>query len=105
MMTMIFLMLAGHAYADFGIQTDRASRAKCPGNTTGIPWQVGLGYHALIHGGIVALVTGHWWLGAAETIAHAVTDHIKWRGWIGNATDQAVHIGCKIIWAIIAINC
>ncbi len=104
MIGMLFLLLAGHAYADFALQTPHHSAAKCPGNKTGIPWQVGLGYHALIHGGIVALVTGYWWLGVAETIIHGTTDHIKWRRWIDPLTDQAIHIGCKIIWVIIAIS-
>jgi hypothetical protein len=101
---LLFLMIAGHAYADFGLQTPWHSAAKRPGNSTGIPWFVGLAMHSLIHGGIVALVTGLWWLGAAEALAHAGIDAGKGRGCYGAITDQILHFACKIIWVIIAIS-
>lgn len=101
---MLFLMIAGHAYADFALQDPFHSGAKYPGNKTGIPWPVGLMCHALIHGGIVALATGFWLLGVAETAAHAAIDGGKGRGWYGQTTDQILHIVCKIAWTIIAIS-
>ena len=101
---MMFLMMAGHAYADFALQSPHHSRAKYPGNETGIPWTVGLGCHGLIHGGIVALVTGSWLLGVAETVAHAGIDGLKSRGWYGQTTDQFLHFACKIAWMIIALK-
>jgi len=102
---MVFFMLAGHAYADFALQTPRTSAAKYPGNNTGVPWFVGMGYHALIHGACVALATGFWLLGVAETVSHFAIDSIKGRGWMTNEADQCAHVVCKFIWMIIAINC
>lgn len=99
----MFYMLAGHALADFALQTPRTSAAKYPGNRTGIPWQLGMAYHSLIHGACVGIATGHWLLGVAETIAHGSIDLAKGRGWYGNRADQALHIACKIIWMIIAV--
>lgn len=100
---MMFLMIAGHAYADFALQDRFHSAAKYPGNDTGYPWYVGLGCHSLIHGGIVALATGLWWLGVAETTAHALIDFGKGRGWWNATADQIAHIACKIAWTIVAI--
>lgn len=100
---MLFMMIAGHAFADFGIQSGETSRAKrAEYNPSG--WWHALACHSLIHGGSVALVTGMWQLGVAETAAHALIDYIKGRKLITTITDQALHIGCKIIWLIIAIN-
>lgn len=101
---MLFLMMAGHAYADFALQTPFHSAAKYPGNDHRYPWAVALACHSLIHGGIVALVTGLWWLGVAETAAHAAIDGGKGRGWYGQVTDQVLHITCKIAWMIIALR-
>jgi hypothetical protein len=101
---MFFLMLAGHAYADFALQTPHHSSAKYPGNRTGVPWQVGMMCHGLIHGGIVALITGIWWLGALETVAHAGIDYAKSRRAFGPVADQLLHFGCKVIWLIVAIS-
>jgi hypothetical protein len=100
---LLFLMLAGHAFADFAIQTEYTSRAKRPGGSANVPWQMALLYHSLIHGGIVALVTGYWLLGVAETIAHMWLDYGKGREWISARTDQLAHIACKIVWAFIAL--
>lgn len=101
---MLFLMLAGHAYADFALQDPFHSSAKYPGNETGIPWHVGLGCHALIHGGIVALVTGQWLIGVAETGSHFAIDAFKGRGWFSATTDQILHIGCKLLWTMLALT-
>jgi hypothetical protein len=36
-----------------------------------VPWYQALGAHALIHGGVVWLLTGIWWIGLAEAALHA----------------------------------
>lgn len=100
----MFLMLAGHAYADFALQDPWHSAAKYPGNSVGFPWYAGLGCHSLIHGGIVALITGSWMLGVYETIGHAITDYLKSRGLYGARTDQALHIAQKLVWAMVVLN-
>src|SRR5438552_236937 len=95
----LFLLAAGHAVADFPLQGAEMARAKRPGGDPRIAWPMALGCHALVHGGAVALVTGLWWLGAAESASHAAIDGLKCRGWFGMKTDQALHLGCKLVWA------
>jgi hypothetical protein len=101
---LIFYMLAGHALADFALQSPWHSSCKYPDNVQQYPWYAGLGCHALIHGGLVGLITGYWLIGVAETIAHAGIDFMKGRGWIDSRTDQAMHFACKAWWATIAIG-
>lgn len=97
MAQMLFLMVAGHALGDRPLQTElmriEKDRKKSPGR-----WPFGLAVHGLIHGGIVAFVTGIWWLGVLETLTHAAIDDAKCMGRFGLRTDQFAHLGCKVIW-------
>ena len=52
--------------------------------------------HALVHGGVVYLITGNISLGLIEAVIHWLTDYAKCEGWISMHQDQAVHIGCKV---------
>lgn len=101
---LLFMMAAAHAYADFALQDPWHSGVKYPGNGAGYPWRVALACHGLIHGGLVALITGHWWIGVMETVAHTAIDYGKSRKCYGSTSDQLAHIVCKIIWIVIAIN-
>lgn len=98
----LFLLLAGHALADYPLQGDFLAANKARTGPNYVPWWQALLAHALIHGGLVAVITGVWWLGLAETIVHAATDHLKCEKRIGINADQAVHIACKVLWALIA---
>lgn len=102
---MALLLVGGHALADYPLQGDFLANGK---NRTkpipGVPWQQLLFAHAAIHGAVVALVTGIWWLGIAEMVIHAVTDDAKCRGKISFNTDQAVHYVCKALWLAIAVT-
>ena len=97
-------LLAAHALADYPLQGDFLSRAK---NRTaaipGVPWWQALGAHCVIHGAAVALLTGIGWLGLMETIIHWFTDDAKCRGKLTFNQDQAIHIGCKVLWLAIAV--
>lgn len=99
--SMLFMMAAGHALADGPLQNSEMSKGK----RSPFPlWRAQcLAVHGLIHGGVVALVTGLWWLGAAETVAHASIDFVKGSGRINHAVDQALHMACKVCWCVIAI--
>ncbi len=101
---MAVLLVAGHAVSDYPLQGDFLAKAK---NRTapipGFPWWQALGAHAAIHGGMVALITGIWWLFLAEAVLHFITDDLKCRGKIDLNTDQAIHIGCKILWLVIVV--
>jgi len=102
-------LLAGHALADFGLQSEFMARNKNrnlspsyqPPYTT---WPYVLGSHALIHGIMVAIITGDARLGIAETTFHFVIDFGKCEKWYGNHADQAMHILCKVAWTYLAIN-
>lgn len=92
-------LLAGHALADYPLQGDFIAKAKNRANPIpGFPWWQALWPHAAMHGAIVAFVTGIWWLFIAETVIHFITDDAKCMGRLTLNQDQAIHIGCKVVW-------
>lgn len=106
----LFLLLCGHALCDYPLQGDTMAKLKNrntpidparvpPGQKPAVTWQYWLTAHALIHGGMVALVTGVWWLGLAETVVHWVIDFAKCENVTNIHGDQALHVLCKIAWA------
>lgn len=98
------LLVAGHALADYPLQGEFLAMGKNRAKPSPfIPWYQALGAHAAIHGGMVAVITGIWWLGALEAVAHALIDDAKCTGKIGFNTDQALHIGCKALWIALAM--
>jgi hypothetical protein len=108
---MLFWLIVGHAVADYPLQGDFLARAKNrAAPIPGFPWWQALWAHAAMHAGSVALVivllTGSHAmalsLAAAEFFAHFATDDLKCTGKIGLNTDQAIHIACKVLWAVIA---
>lgn len=101
-MVLFFWLLVGHAVADYPLQGDFLARGK---NHTapipGIPWQQCLFWHALMHGGAVALITGSVALGVAETLIHVGIDYGKCAGRYGFNVDQGLHVACKALWAVV----
>ncbi len=98
------LLIAAHALCDYPLQGDFLAKAKNRAMPIpGVPWWQALGAHALIHGGAVGLITGIWWLGLAEALAHALIDDGKCRGHLTFNQDQAFHVGCKVLWLLIAL--
>jgi hypothetical protein len=101
---MLLLLLAGHALADYPLQGDFLAKAKNRAvPIPGVPFYQALGAHALIHGGVVAIVTGTWWLGLLEAVAHAVIDDAKCTGKISFNADQILHVACKLVWLAVAL--
>jgi hypothetical protein len=99
---LLFLLLAGHALADYPLQGQYLATGKNRHTDLGRSiWPHALAAHSLIHGGVVALLTGSVLLGLAETMAHAVTDWLKCEGKIGFNTDQAIHVACKLAWTAV----
>jgi len=96
------LLIGAHFLADYPLQGDFLARGK---NRTapipGIPFWHPLAAHSAIHGLFVGLITGSLILAIAETAVHAVTDDAKCKGLIGYNTDQAIHIGCKVVWVFL----
>lgn len=102
-MNKLFTMIAAHAVADYPLQGDFLSKAKNRANPIpGVPWYHGLGAHALIHGLAVGLVTGSTKLAIAETVIHAITDDAKCNGKLTFDQDQAIHVGCKVLWYLLS---
>lgn len=93
-----------HFLCDFGLQSDRMAREKCPGRDSTLPWGWWLGAHAAIHGLGVGLVTGLPELAVAEVMAHALIDHLKCRGLFGINIDQALHLTCKLAWIVLVAS-
>ena len=110
-MEILFWLLFGHALADFSLQSDTMAKGKNRHRKTDPPpgakyqpmWFYWLTSHALIHGGIVGIITHIWWLGLLEAICHWGIDFFKCENKYGIHTDQGLHILCKIIWATIFI--
>lgn len=96
---LLFLLLVGHALADYPLQGEFLATAKDRNTSIGaIFWPHALTAHALIHAGFVAVLTGSVWLGLGEFVTHWLTDRMKCERVIGLNTDQAIHIGCKVVW-------
>lgn len=117
MISLLCLLIVGHALADYPLQGDFLARAK---NHTapipGVPWIHGLFWHSVIHGGAVGLITGSVLLGVLETLVHMGIDHAKCAGWFGESADpavidyfqrrafhidQALHVACKVLWVVL----
>jgi hypothetical protein len=101
-MNLLLLLLAGHAVADYPLQGDFLAKGK---NHTapiaGFDWWILLAMHALIHGGMVQVITGSPILGAAETVLHFTIDYGKNAGWFGFRFDQTLHVASKVVWAVL----
>jgi hypothetical protein len=100
-----FWLLVGHALADFPLQAGPMAMEKCRRSPSdlqkAVPWYYWLTAHALIHGGAVALVTGSLVFGILETVVHWLIDFGKCEGWFGVHVDQALHVGCKVVWCVL----
>lgn len=108
----LLIFIAGHAIGDVVLQPGHLSAAKRPGGSRSLPWPVAIGFHSIIHGAIVAIIVQTFtgsaatalWLGVAEVIAHASIDTAKVHSYAGPEADQALHVACKAVWAMIAIG-
>jgi len=103
---MIAVLLVGaHCIADYPLQGDFLAKAK---NHTlpipGVPYWQALSAHAAIHGAMVAVITGIWWMFALEFAAHWAIDRAKCAGRLSFNQDQALHIICKAAWIIILVS-
>ena len=103
--TLFGLMIFAHALADYPLQGDFLSRAKNAFNPVpGVPWYQALAAHSAIHAGAVGIITGSIALAVAEFVIHALTDYAKCAGRLTFNQDQAIHLACKVYWALIAAS-
>lgn len=104
-MSLFFQFLVGHALGDYVFQRDIMATSKSrhaaiyqtaskrfPG------WYYWLVAHALVHGGLVFLISGSALLGIIETVLHTIIDYTKCEHWINLHVDQALHILCKVAY-------
>ena len=107
----LWWLLVAHALTDYALQPSEMATHKNPfyrgKDMAHGPWWWTMGAHALINGGGVALVTGSWILGVAETVVHGLMDtikcslcmepqHVRVATWI----DQGIHLLSKTLWAL-----
>ncbi len=97
--TLMFMLIFGHAVADYPLQGDFLSKAKNHKQPIpGIDWYVALSMHCIIHAGVVFLITQSLLLALLEYIAHMTIDYLKSDNIISFKTDQSLHVWCKIAW-------
>lgn len=102
----LFWLLVGHALADYPLQGEYLALGKARSNKGTPPWQIALSVHALIHAGMVALVTGSVGLGMVEFVFHSLIDFAKCEKWFGLDekraywVDQGLHVACKVAYVI-----
>ncbi len=105
---MLAYMVAAHFLIDYALQGDWMSKAKNP-TLDLVPgekiWPMALFGHALLHAVAVKIITGNWLLFAVELVIHAITDYRKCVGCFGYNHDQAIHIGCKVLYAAGLLIC
>jgi hypothetical protein len=118
---LFFILWALHALADFALQSDVMAKGKnrnLEGENKkrlvkeGIVkegefkkcWFWWLSGHALIHGGLIALVfPAFWWLGVMETFAHFLIDFIKCDKKTNPHQDQFLHVSLRLFYALIIV--
>ena len=107
-MLLFFQMLVGHAFMDFPMQNGPMATEKSRHSTTElqkqVPWYYWLTAHALLHGGAVLYITGSLGFGLIETALHWIIDYAKCERWTNIHIDQALHVICKAIWAVLIFN-
>lgn len=100
---MLFILLGGHAIADYPLQGDFLAVGKGARAAPhfGVPWWHCLTAHAMIHGAFVAFLTGSLTLGLVEFVLHWIIDDLKCRKITGINADQALHICCKVAYVVV----
>jgi hypothetical protein len=101
-MPILFWLFVGHAVCDFPFQgsflaTGKNHRAPFPE----YHWSWILFSHALIHAGMVAFVTGSFYLAMLELVLHMFIDFLKSNGNTCFRTDQILHYLCKVLYVVL----
>lgn len=103
-MKILLFLLSGHALCDFALQNDFVAKGKnYKTRFPGMAWQQIMLAHCLIHSGMVLWITHSVWMAIAELAIHYATDYAKCDGRITFNQDQAIHYGCKILWAALVM--
>ena len=108
-LTVFFALVIGHAICDFPLQGPFLASGKnrhvkmpdpegdpFPGNL----WAYCLTAHSLVHAGMVWFITGSALFGLIEFVCHWAVDYAKCEKWTNFAGDQALHLLCKVGFAL-----
>jgi hypothetical protein len=102
---LIFLLCAAHFAVDFPLQGDTTAVQKSRHTKNAlaaiVPWYYWLFAHAMMHGAGVLLVTGSLALALVEVGAHGLIDFGKCENWYSIHVDQALHLGCKLVYVLL----
>ena len=107
-------MIMGHALGDYPLQGGFLASCKNRNADSssffgGAPapngiWIHALTAHSLIQAGFVWLITGSVVVMLIELVIHWITDFARCEGWISYHTDQSIHVGCKIVYAVLIVK-
>jgi hypothetical protein len=113
-LVLFFAMVIGHALGDYPLQGSFLATGKNRhvtsatffggGEISPFLWVHSLTAHSLIQAGMVWIVTGSGALALAEFILHWIIDFVRCEKWIGFSLDQALHLSCKLIYAIVLVT-
>lgn len=107
-------LIMGHMLGDYPLQG--AFLASCKNRNTDssiffgsstVPeglWIHALTAHSLIQAGIVWIITGSLAVTMVELVIHWITDFVRCEEWISFNMDQAIHVGCKIVFAFLLVK-
>lgn len=105
LLVLLLIFWAGHSLADLSLQSEwmqvnkrRLSLPRHPLRARSKIWIYVLTGHALIHAGIVLIISGSPVCFLMEFIAHTLIDLCKGEKLIGVHTDVALHFACKVFY-------
>ena len=97
--------LVMHALADFPLQGDYLARHKSRRFADSrSDWIISLSAHCVIQAGGVWLVSGSLTIAACELVLHGLIDLGKGEQKFGIATDQLLHLSCKLAYVVVLTN-
>lgn len=101
MISLFLILLFVHFLLDYPLQGDFLAKAKNRYDPIPhVPWYQAMGAHSLMHGIAVGFITGSFIFFVLETAIHWWVDDQKCKGELTFNQDQAIHIVCKLIWAV-----
>jgi hypothetical protein len=101
---LFFAFAIAHALADYPLQGDYLARMKCRDQAGNLwEWFSALTAHSLVQAGGVWIVSGSVVLGLTELCLHWLIDLGKGEGKFGYATDQFLHLACKVAYVIVLV--
>ena len=105
MIELFIKLIIGHVFGDYALQNDFLAKAKNHRQAfEGIPWQIPMAAHCIIHAALVWYITQSKICAVAEFIAHFVLDFSKCAGIISFVQDQLMHLTIKLVLVLFLIG-